>query len=467
LAAGFGLPTPVPAPAAVRDAIRARVLAESLGRAAAGAESPRLAGRYRLVREIGKGGMGVVWEAELEPLGKRVAIKLLRRAALAAPGPAARLLREAIAVSAIGHEHIVKVDDFGEERGEPFLVMELLEGRSLARELVEVGALPWPRVATILLQLCDALALAHRHGIVHRDLKPANVFLVARDDGGDHCKLLDFGLCKPLDGSVPALIETHAGAMLGTPAYMAPEQVEGRRVDGRADLYALGCVAYEMLTGRLAFAGGRADEVFEAHLRGVGPGFAGALPCPAAAMAVIERALARDRDARFADADEMAGAIRSITGARPRTPTEQARVPPRWGQGGGVSRLVLATSMGVAAVLCGMVLAIFTRPSAPVDAFVPIRVEPAAPTPAAVPPPTLPQSPAPISAPTAERPPPRVESPPVATQPQTQEPVRPRTRPRRAAPAPERESPARSPATSRSAADTRLVDGIRDPFAGR
>ena len=443
------MPTPVPAPAAVRDAIRARVLAETLGRAAAGAEPPRLAGRYRLVREIGRGGMGVVWEAELEPLGKPVAIKLLRRAALAAPGPAARLLREAIAVSAIGHEHIVKVDDFGTDaRGEPFLVMELLRGRSLAAELADVGPLPWPRVATLLLQLCDALALAHRHGIVHRDLKPANIFLVERDDGRDHCKLLDFGLCKPLDGSVPAVVETHAGAMLGTPAYMPPEQIEGRRVDGRADLYALGCVAVEMLTGRLAFSGGRADVVFEAHLRGVDPGFAEALPCPPAAMAVIERALARDRDDRFADADAMAAAIRAIVGVSSRRAPSAARAKR------GTTRarmLVLAGTLGVAALVVGRGLTGSREPVAVASAQLDSPIVHAAPTvPARV-------SPTRVETPSL---PPVVEAPPPVAA--AKAPTRARPRPRRAvvevhAPRPE----------PREAADTRLVDGIRDPFAGR
>jgi serine/threonine-protein kinase len=451
---GFGLPTPVPAPAAVRGAIRARVLAETLGRATAGAEPPRLAGRYRLVREIGKGGMGVVWEAELEPLRKRVAIKLLRRAALAAPGPAARLLREAIAVSAIGHEHIVKVDDFGtDERGEPFLVMELLQGRSLAAELVEVGPLPWPRVATILLQLCDALALAHRHGIVHRDLKPANIFLVARDDGADYCKLLDFGLCKPLDGSVPAVVETHAGAMLGTPAYMPPEQIEGGRVDGRADLYALGCVAYEMLTGKLAFAAGRADECFEAHLRGVSPGFAGALPCPSAAMAIIERALARDRDARFADADEMARAIRSITGVRPRGPARARQ------RGSARRPLVLATAV-MTALSCGAALGTMTSAPPLQRASAVLRVPSIVAPLAAAKATAVPiVSPVPTAAPT-----PIVDAP--TGEPLPQPPVRDRAKPRRTTTPPvTAEARPESTPPPRSAADTRLIDGIRDPFA--
>ncbi len=451
---GIGLPTPVPAPAAVRGAVRARLLAQTLGRPAPPGEPTRLGGRYRLVREIGRGGMGVVWEAELEPLGKRVAIKLLRRAAQANPGPAARFLREALAVSAVGHEHIVKVDDFGtDERGEPYLVMELLAGRSLAAEIEMHGPLPWSRAARILRQLCGALEAAHRHGIVHRDLKPANVFLVRRDDGRDFCKLLDFGLCKPLDGSVPVVLETHAGAMLGTPAYMAPEQIEGLRVDGRADLYALGCVAYEMLTGRLAFAARRADEVFDAHLHGERPTLDVEVPPGVASW--ISRALARDRGQRFADAAEMAAAIPGdplvLRRARSPRPAVRGRT------------IALGVALGTASLLGGAAVALVVpvRPPTverePAAAILPADPRPA-PTPAIVESKAVP--PAPVQS-TAE---PAVVAPAA---------VRTPTRPRRVAPAKARDRAAEpAPSTSSeprksTAADSRLVDGIRDPFANR
>jgi serine/threonine protein kinase len=410
----------------------------------------RLGSRYRLVREIGRGGMGVVWEAELEPLGKRVAIKVLRRAALANPGPAARFLREALAVSAVGHEHIVKVDDFGtDERGEPYLVMELLAGRSLAAEIAEHGRLPWPRAARILLQLCDALAAAHRHGIVHRDIKPANVFLVERDDRRDFCKLLDFGLCKPLDGSVPVVLETHAGAMIGTPAYMAPEQIDGRRVDGRADLYALGCVAYEMLTGRLAFSARRADEVFDAHLNGERPTLDDDVECPPGLAPVLARALARDRDARFADAAEMAAAIRRVGGRS----SARARPPARG------RRIALGVVLGTASLLGGAVVALLVQPSSPAEPVA--AIVPAAPVPTPI------ASPSPIPAPPVVALPVPVQATavPVPVPPAVvRTPPRPRRSARDRAVEPDATPP---PPKKSSAADSRLVDGIRDPFANR
>ncbi|HET6582909.1 MAG TPA: serine/threonine-protein kinase [Nannocystaceae bacterium] len=443
---GFGLPTPMPAPAAVRGAIRARVLAQTLGRSAAGARSPRIGGRYRLVREIGRGGMGVVWEAELEPLGKRVAIKLLRRAAVAAPGPAARFLREAIAVSAVGHEHIVRVDDFGtDEHGEPFLVMELLVGRSLAAELAERGPLPWPRARAVLLQLCDALAAAHRHGIVHRDLKPANVFLVERPDSREvHCKLLDFGLCKAAQGgSVPAMVETRVGALLGTPAYMAPEQIEGALVDARTDLYALGCVAYEIVTGNLAFGGVRAEDVLADHLAGKRPDFAAHAAWPAGVIAVIERALARDRGARFADADEMAAALRAIPGPRVRA---RSSAPRRLRRGVGPW---LVAAAGLAAIVGGGVLATLVPVPHVLEAKL-TRV--ARPVTISIGPPQSPSAPVVV---------PPVATPPPIAAPVADKPIAPARERRRSG-----RIPAKSTATERPLApDPRLVDGIRDPFA--
>jgi len=227
-----------------------------------------LAGRYRLVREIGRGGIGTVWEAVLEPLGSPVAIKFLRTTALQRDERAAeRFVREARALAAVQHDNIVKIHDVGSDPREiPFIVMERLRGRPLNALIATYGPLPFEVVIELGLQLCRALGEAHRHGIVHRDIKPSNIFVT--DEGPTwQCKLLDFGLCKQLD---PRALEgaTTSGVILGTPGYMAPEQAFGDRVDARADVYGLGCVLFEMLTGRPAFSASRAALVLSAQLQG-------------------------------------------------------------------------------------------------------------------------------------------------------------------------------------------------------
>jgi serine/threonine protein kinase len=296
---------PTAPPAAVRAAIKAVVLAQTLGRSV----SPTLGGRYRLVREIGRGGMGIVWEAELEPIGHRVAIKLLRSERSRPGEGASRLLREALSVSKIGHENIVRVDDIGtDDQGSPYLVMELLRGRSLAHVLADRGPLPWPVVAEIAGQVCAALAAAHALAVVHRDIKPANVFVLDDSAGGWRCKLLDFGLCKTALGSEATL--TEAGTMLGTPGYMAPEQIRGDLVDPRSDLYSLGCLMFEMLTGRSPFASTRPAEILTDQLAGRSASLGTIAPAlPRDAVDVVERAMATDPAERFQDANAMAMAI--------------------------------------------------------------------------------------------------------------------------------------------------------------
>lgn len=219
-------------------------------------EVVRLGGRYELGRCIGRGGMGLVFEARHVLLERRVAVKLLRPKFAQNPAWVERFRREARAASAIGHENIVDILDIGvTDDGSPYYVMEFLEGETLAALARREAPLPWRRVRGIALQLCDALAAAHRAGVIHRDLKPANCIRLPRARDPDFVKILDFGIAKllaPVDRS-PRLTST--GEVFGTPGYMAPEQLCGGQVDARADLYAVAVLVYQLLTGRLPFTG--------------------------------------------------------------------------------------------------------------------------------------------------------------------------------------------------------------------
>jgi len=225
--------------------------------------------RYRVLSKLGGGGMGIVYEAEDAELGRRVAIKFLPGGATSSGEAMERFRREARAASALDHPHICTVFDVGEHEGQPFLVMERLRGRTL-KHVIASSVMPIDDVVRLGEQFADALDAAHRAGIIHRDLKPANLFVLERGDG----KVLDFGLAKvtvsdAASGEVPTVALEHlteAGAMLGTVAYMSPEQARGKTVDARSDTFSLGVVLYEMATGRSPFPGESAAERFAALL---------------------------------------------------------------------------------------------------------------------------------------------------------------------------------------------------------
>ena len=227
-----------------------------------------IAGKYRLLRLIGEGGMGSVYEAEHLGLGMRVAIKLLAESFSEDQVFVKRFRREARAAGAVNHENVVTVTDTGtDEDGIPFLVMELLDGESLASVLRRARTLTPESAAGIAYQVLAGLGAAHEKGVVHRDLKPANVFLVPNAEGRQRVKLLDFGISK-FAADVTNQV-TQDGAVIGTPSYMAPEQVKGRPdVDGRADLYAVGVMLYRMVCGRLPFAAKQTRDIYERILSG-------------------------------------------------------------------------------------------------------------------------------------------------------------------------------------------------------
>ncbi|MEZ4467268.1 MAG: serine/threonine-protein kinase [bacterium] len=250
--------------------------------------------RFRVLRLLGTGGMGAVFLAEHLGLGRRIAIKLLRAELREHKELSGRFRREITAVSRLTDAHTITVFDSGEWRGLMYLVMEHLQGRDLAEALHDEGRLAVERAVEVACQICSSLAEAHRHGIIHRDLKPENIFLTRTAGGGELVKVLDFGLAKLLDpADGPGAFETQKGTLLGTPWYMAPEQIEGGAVGAWTDVYALGTLLYRMLTGRHAFDGPSPIAILDSHVRGGMPPMDPALGVPPALEAVVARLLAR------------------------------------------------------------------------------------------------------------------------------------------------------------------------------
>jgi Tol biopolymer transport system component len=279
-------------------------------------------GPYEIAAPIGAGGMGEVYKARDTRLGRTVAIKVLRGTGGADPDRRRRFEQEARAVSALNHPHICVLHDIGsspQASGGPaidYLVMEYLEGETLAHRLRK-GPLPVPMALEIGAQMCDALSRAHRHGIVHRDVKPANVMLTK-----DGPKLLDFGLAKlrpqPTSGAgglsaLSTQAATAAGTVAGTVPYMAPEQLEGKEADARTDLFAFGCVLFEMLTGRRAFLGDSEASVISAIMASQSPAVSAIRPLtPPALDRLVSRCLQKDPDDRAESAHDIAEELRSL-----------------------------------------------------------------------------------------------------------------------------------------------------------
>ncbi|MGE0787337.1 MAG: protein kinase [Sandaracinaceae bacterium] len=269
--------------------------------------------RYRIVGVIGRGGMGIVYEARHAILGGKLAIKLLRAEAWGDDEALARLKREAQTTSAIGHPNIVDVRDFGRLKdGSTYVVMELIEGDDLLRTVRRAGRLPWTRARDIALQICAALGAAHEAGVVHRDLKPENILLTVKGGKPDFVKIVDFGIAM-VQGAAKI---TQAGRVVGTPEYMSPEQCAGIEVDGRADIYALGVLLYEMTTGRLPFASDDLVQLVRMHMQEPPVPPSHLEPAlPLGFEAIVLRCLAKRPAKRFATMAEVADALRAIEAA--------------------------------------------------------------------------------------------------------------------------------------------------------
>jgi len=271
-------------------------------------------GNYTVMSKLGEGAMGCVFLAQHPVIGKQVALKVIHPELASNEEMIARFFNEARAVTQIGHENIVDVQDFGQTPdGDSFIVMELLEGRGLGERMKAEGMFPVERATKIALQIADGLAAAHARGIIHRDLKPDNIILVAKHGDPDFVKILDFGLAK-LSGPGAGLMQhkTKTGSLLGTPHYMAPEQAEGaKNVDHRADVYALGCILFHLLTGRVPFPGEGFGEVLVKQLREPPPLPSRINPQVSPALEkIVLHALAKKPDFRFKSMDEFRTALR-------------------------------------------------------------------------------------------------------------------------------------------------------------
>jgi tRNA A-37 threonylcarbamoyl transferase component Bud32/tetratricopeptide (TPR) repeat protein len=259
-------------------------------------------GKYKIVNKIGQGATGEVFRAHDPVLNRFVAVKTLSAALGADEQRLKRFRREAQSAAKLNHPNIITVYDFGEEQGHLYMAMELLEGRDLS-DVIRSGELDLEQAVGLMSQICEALAFAHAAGVVHRDLKPANIHVLP--DG--QVKVMDFGLAR-LGGSSEM---TRAGAVMGTPNYMAPEQVRGERVDARADVFSLGAVFYEMLSGRRCFEADSLHGVLYKVLDENPPTLRLVAPdVPVPLVAFVERALDKDAARRFRDAGEMQGALK-------------------------------------------------------------------------------------------------------------------------------------------------------------
>jgi serine/threonine-protein kinase len=259
-----------------------------------------------LIKTIGEGASGTVWSAEHVELGRNFAIKVLLPEHGSAPGPMERFRREARVLAALSHANLAYLHDFGRALdGRMFLVMELLEGETLDVR----GRRPWRECLELGMQVCSALEAAHGAGLVHRDLKPHNLFLTKTGT----VKLLDFGVAQALSDTADQKEKPRGFAIFGTPEYMAPEQISGEPVDGRADLYALGCVLYELMTGERPFEGPSSVVVLGKQLREDPIAPRARIPeIPAKVEAIVLQALAKRPEERFVNANAMRAAIREL-----------------------------------------------------------------------------------------------------------------------------------------------------------
>lgn len=278
-----------------------------------------VAGRYKVIRLLGEGGMGQVYLAEHSAIEKRVALKVLRAEYAHKGEIVTRFQQEAISASRIKHPNVLDVFDFGQlENGCFYLAMEFLEGNDLADELQRSRVLTAPRALPIAMQICRALAAAHAKGVVHRDMKPENVFLQRTADGEEIVKIVDFGIAQLKPSNEEAAAQsthrrlTRTGMIFGTPEYMAPEQATGKHADLRCDVYAVGIILYELFTGAVPFTGETFLGVLTKHLNELPPAMRAVYPDLQISQeleGVVQRTLAKDPAYRYQSMNELAAAL--------------------------------------------------------------------------------------------------------------------------------------------------------------
>jgi len=275
-----------------------------------------IADRYRVLRKIGEGGMGVLYACLDTVLAREVAVKLMQRSLAAEPLLAERLMREAVLAAQL-RRHVAQVFDCGMlETGEPFIVMELLSGRDMYAVLRASGPLTPAELSAIMLQVCDGLAEAHEKGIIHRDLKPENLFCAEQPDGSVVIKIVDFGVSTQVSGR-RMRAQTNPGESVGSPQYMSPEQIANPSgVDARTDIWSLGVVMYELLTGVLPFRGPGTAQICAAVLtEPVPPISQHRRDVPPALEFIVLRCLEKDRERRFPDALQLSAALAALDSA--------------------------------------------------------------------------------------------------------------------------------------------------------
>jgi serine/threonine-protein kinase len=277
-----------------------------------------LAGQFRILEKIGSGGMGAVYKAEQPEMRRYVAVKILHPRYLSRPDLVSRFRREARAMSHLSHPNTARVFLYGQlEDGACYFVMEYLAGRNLAQTVRAEGPMDVTRAVNIMVQVCGALEEAHRQGIVHRDLKPENVFLTTQGGIADYPKVLDFGLAKVTEREMRpgSLILTQEGMVFGTPEFMSPEQARGEKLDGRSDIYSLGVIMYELLTGKLPFDAAQPMEFIQKHIKEPPIPLAKRAPnreWPPGLWEALEKSLAKKPADRFQTANELAQALKNV-----------------------------------------------------------------------------------------------------------------------------------------------------------
>ncbi len=276
----------------------------------AGAVKATSIGAYQLVRKIGEGGMGEVWEAEHQMIGRRAAIKFLLPSFTTNPSTVERFFNEARAVAVIADPGIIQIYDYGREGDQAYIVMELLAGEELSRRMKRLGRLPALDAVRLTRQIASSLASVHEKGVIHRDLKPDNIFLVGDPavTGGERTKILDFGIAKLTQHD--SQFKTQTGAMVGTPTYMSPEQCRATPIDHRSDIYSLGVMLFVMVTGRPPFIGEGSGDVLISHVRDAPPRPSSIeRSVPREVETIIMRCLEKQPDARYSSATELCAVL--------------------------------------------------------------------------------------------------------------------------------------------------------------